>query len=74
MDQYKREMRRRPVMITTAPVVTPANRSRSSRALARRRNRVPPAYRTRAVRSEQIEEEEQDDVNNQSYKLFSDTI
>ncbi|GLV31866.1 BRWD3 [Carabus blaptoides fortunei] len=58
MEEYRREMRRRPVMITTVPVATPANRSRSSRALARRRNRVP-AYRTRAVRSEQLEEEEQ---------------
>lgn len=62
MEEYRREMRRRPVMITTVPVKMPANRSRSSRALARRRNLVP-AYRTRAVRSEQLEEEEQNAVS-----------
>lgn len=57
MDVYRREMRRRPVMITTVAVATPSNRTRT-RGLTRRRNRVP-AYRTRAVRSEQLEEQQE---------------
>lgn len=57
MSDYRREMRRRPVMITTVPVAAPSSRTRT-RGLTRRRNRVP-AYRTRAVLSEQQEQQEQ---------------
>lgn len=77
MDEYRREMRRRPVMITTVPVATPMNRSRT-RGLTRRRNRIP-AYRTRAVRSEQLEEQaeqqrqdEQDDASPSNSSSDSD--
>lgn len=50
---YRREMRRRPVMIKTAAIVTGA---KAGRTRGVRRNRPAPAYRTRAVRSEQLEE------------------
>ncbi|XP_044740544.1 bromodomain and WD repeat-containing protein 3 isoform X3 [Chrysoperla carnea] len=54
MEMYRREMRRRPVMISTAAIVPGTKLGRTRGA---RRNRQAPAYRTRAARSEQIEEE-----------------
>lgn len=63
IDQFRREMRRRPVMITIKEAC-PTNRFRT-RGLTRRRNRVP-AYRTRAVRSEQLQEQQDTVQNNQN--------
>lgn len=53
-------MRRRPVMITIKEAC-PTNLFRT-RGLTRRRNRVP-AYRTRAVRSEQLQEQQDNEDN-----------
>lgn len=73
MDIYRREMRRRPLMINTSS-------SLSSLIGVRRRGRlpkkggIPPAYRTRAVRErEHIEENEREIENTESESNSSDS-
>lgn len=66
LAEYRREMRHRPVMISTAAVATP------SKYRARRKNRQVP-YHTRSTRLESTEgtapEVEPEQVSNNTYRL-----
>lgn len=65
MEMYKREMRRRPLMINTSS----SSSQRPSGARRRGRlpkNSVPPPYRTRAVREREHEDEEHEEEQEHS--------
>ncbi|XP_059610185.1 PH-interacting protein isoform X2 [Phlebotomus argentipes] len=68
LDAYRREMRRRPLMINTSNLSTSvSNPPGRPRGRNTRRVQPPPAYRTRAVREREpviVEEEEEDDPDN----------
>ncbi|XP_055848126.1 bromodomain and WD repeat-containing protein 3 [Episyrphus balteatus] len=72
MDQYKREMRRRPIMINTLNANTAMESSNRQRGIRSARRGPRPAYRTRAVRGQEHveeppeEEEEEEDSSNSS--------
>lgn len=72
MEQYKREMRRRPIMINTLNANTAMESSNRQRGIRSARRGPRPAYRTRAVRGQEHveeppeEEEEDEDSSNSS--------
>ncbi|XP_055904407.1 bromodomain and WD repeat-containing protein 3 [Eupeodes corollae] len=72
MDQYKREMRRRPIMINTLNANTAMQASNRQRGIRSARRGPRPAYRTRAARGQEHveeppeEEEEEEDSSNSS--------
>lgn len=88
MEIYKREMRRRPVMINTNSQPSPGQGGSGGQAVGRTRNRnvrqqPPPSnsnYRTRSIRlmeaieSEEEEEEEHDDSNSGSSSDMSERM